>query len=391
VASRAGSTRSASKPWYFQTDQKRSISPEGEIAVATPSFNDLDGALFSVTWSSALLPQRRPTQENLSQLSITESNSCEAEEEEVRVQSLLPSFMFSIQASGYFFRLVGPIQPPDEADLVEVVAHIQSGTLLVCSDGSFHPHRGIGSHAWVFATSTGQILLQGAVPVDCHPKDLSSYRPELGGITSLLFLLTVITKISAITSGQVTLYCDNQSALENVFTSTPKRGIYPLLAVDYDLLVLAKDMLQALPIRVSWAWVKGHYKGDDRKIQHDLNDLVDTLATQFRVAPPAGYEPTSKPMFHQLHAAALYRDGSMVTGKLSTIIYERCFQDKLIQTIKKRTKWSDEVFASVDWDAFGKVFSSYSRFYQTSIAKFVHGLWNTGEQKFLFQQDSVGL
>ena len=35
------------------------------------------------------------------------------------------------------------------------------------------------------------------------------------------------------------LYCDNKSALENVFDSEPKQGIYLLSPVDYDLLILA--------------------------------------------------------------------------------------------------------------------------------------------------------
>mmetsp|Transcript_1981 Transcript_1981/g.3053 ORF Transcript_1981/g.3053 Transcript_1981/m.3053 type:complete len:212 (-) Transcript_1981:2485-3120(-) len=150
-------------------------------------------------------------------------------------------------------------------------------------------------------------------------------------------------------------------------------------------------MLQALPIKVTWGWVKGHYRGDDRKVQHDLNDLVDTLATKFREAPPEGYDPSSKPHFHRLLGAALYRDGSMITGKLSAIVYESRFQDKLIHTIMKRANLTKAAFQDIDWDIFGKVFRSYSRFHQLSIAKFVHGLWNTGEQKVLFKQTQEGL
>lgn len=189
--------------------------------------------------------------------------------------------------------------------------------------------------------------------------------------------------------GQVKLYSDNQSALDNIFDSTPKRGIFPLLAVDYDLFVPAKDMLHSLPIKIAWGWVKGHYTGDNRELQHDLNALVDELATRFQEVPPNGYEPTAKPMFHFLHEAALYKDGSMVTGKLSKIIYERRFLDNLTTTIVKQAKWQPEHFCSVDWDIFGKVFSSYSRFHQISIAKFIHGLWHRGEQKVLFRMDQA--
>ena len=139
----------------------------------------------------------------------------------------------------------------------------------------------------------------------------------------------MISHLGSLESGSVKLYCDNKSALENVFDSEPKRGIYPLLAVDYDLLILAKDLLKALPFRVSGNWVKGHYSGNNREIQHDLNAPVDTLATEFRKDPPEGYEPTAEPHFHPLQEVAIYRDGSMITSKLSTILYEHRFEEKL--------------------------------------------------------------
>jgi len=168
----------------------------------------------------------------------------------------------------------------------------------------------------------------------------ATLSPGVRGITSLLYLLRVLVHIAgSITTGQVMLYLDNKSTLENAFDSELKRGIYPLLAVDYDLLILAKDLLRAMPIQVKCAWVKGHYTGKHREFQHDLNALVDTLATNFRQHPPAGYEPSAAPLFHPLQAVAIYREGSMITSKLSRILYESQFQDGLIQTIMKRAKW----------------------------------------------------
>mmetsp|Transcript_24137 Transcript_24137/g.34594 ORF Transcript_24137/g.34594 Transcript_24137/m.34594 type:complete len:1267 (+) Transcript_24137:682-4482(+) len=384
-------TRKAKKPWYFRDKGSTSLPPEGIIAAVTPVFNVTDGDLFTVIWSEPLPPRRGRQQERSTHPIDEDDSSTSAQSENIQMPQLLPKFLENVEASEYFRRLVGPIQYPSEADILEIITNIISGTLLVCSDGSFSPHSGTGSHAWVFATAEGQALLQGAGPIDCHPEHLSSYRPELGGITSLLFLLTVVVRLGAIANGQVKLYCDNKSALENVFEEIPKRGIYPLLAVDYDLLVLAKDLLKNLPIKVSWGWVKGHYSGDNRQVQHDLNALVDTLATQFRQDPAAGYEPTAYPMFHPLHKAAVYIDGSMVTKTLSKAIYEQRFQVALMNTVKKRAKWTEVTFQNIDWDIFGKVFKSYSRFHQISIAKFVHGLWNTGEQKVLFKQEEEGL
>ena len=57
----------------------------------------------------------------------------------------------------------------------------------------------------------------------------------------------------------------------------------------------------------------------------------------------------------------------------------------------KRAKWTKEDFGNIDWEIFGKVFKSYSRFYQIGVAKFVHNLWNTGAQKVLYKLDEAGL
>jgi len=240
-------TRSTERVWYFINAPQISDPPTGELAAATPSFNVMDGDLLTITWSGKFPPPERTQLVEMAQTQHEEASEA-LQASTLYLPQMLPNFIASINASDYFRHLVGPIQQPREEDLVEITSYIRSGTLLVCSDGSFHPHSGMGSHAWVFATSTGHILLQGAGPIDCHPKQLSSYRPELGGITSLLFLLAVIVRTGSVTTGQVKLYCDNQSALDNVFNSTPKRGIDPLLKVDYDLLVLAKDLVNTLPI-----------------------------------------------------------------------------------------------------------------------------------------------
>ena len=385
VSTRARGTRASAKPWYSRDRRRISRRPEGKLAVAT-LITEPDEELFTIVLSPEL-PFVGQVQAN----EDAEEAESSSEADLLLLPSHVDSFYSLIDTSAYFKRLVGPILPPAQADLLEIANQITDSELLVCSDGSFSQYSGTGSHGWVFSTATGDILLQGAGPIDGIPQLLSSYRPELGGITANLFLLTVIVKIFGIEAGGVTLFCDNKSALENVFDPVPRRGIYPLLAVDYDLLVLAKDLAKALPIKVRPEWVKGHYKGNDRLVQHDLNDLVDTMADRFRRNPPKGFTPTSSPLYHPRHGAVLLRQRSMITSKMKQIVYEQLFQEPLINTICKRFKWSPEAFQKVDWDIFGKTFRTYSKFSQIGIAKFVHGQWNTGAQKVKFKQDDQGL
>jgi hypothetical protein len=115
-----------------------------------------------------------------------------------------------------------------------MIMYISDHSLLACSDGSFDPKVGLGSHSWLFADPEGMLLWSGAGPSDGHPNLMSSYRTELGGVTTILYLISVLVQNSDILDGSVTIYCDNQGALDNIFAEFPKWGIYPLLEVDYD-------------------------------------------------------------------------------------------------------------------------------------------------------------
>ena len=381
------STRRASQPWYVASQSRLSSRPESGIAVATVRQQDMDGDMFTIIWSDALPPA--PSRQHRER--SVDSFSTQSTETSQGIPEYLPIFRQQVQSSAYFKRLIGPIQHLKEEELLEIANRITEGSLLTCSDGSFHPHQGIGSNAWIFSTPEGEILLKGAGPIDCNPISLSSYRPELGGMAAVLYLLQVIVQVYGVQSGVVTLFCDNKSALDNTFDTVPKRGIYPLLATDYDMLILSKDILRRLPIKVIGKHVKGHYKGDERRIEHDLNALADTMAEQFRLDPPKGYEPTSFPLFHRSHVAAAYIEGSMITSKLKQQVYARMYQKDLERTVCKRNRWTEGIFSRIDWHLFGKVFNAYSKFRQISIAKYVHGLWNTGKQKLLFKQDKQGL
>lgn len=198
-------TRSANKPWYSQTIRRPCRHPQDKLAAVTIHSSVMDGDLFTITWSAVLPTGYLPITQPLHEATTPSSTSSEAGDD-LRIPEFLPRILDAINASKYFKRLIGPFQPPTEANLLDIANAISTGTLLVCSDGSFCSHSGTGSHAWLFSTSIGVVLFQGAGPIDCFPYLLSSYRPELGGITALLFLLSVLTKAYDIAEGSVTLF-----------------------------------------------------------------------------------------------------------------------------------------------------------------------------------------
>jgi len=48
-------------------------------------------------------------------------------------------------------------------------------------------------------------------------------------------------------------------------------------------------LVQLIPIPLIGKWVKGHYTGKTREIQHDMNDIVDDLASRHLERPPKNF------------------------------------------------------------------------------------------------------
>ncbi len=155
--------------------------------------------------------------------------------------------------------------------------------LYVCADGSYVKELQQGCHDWVFSTPHHRILWKGASPAISHPMVMLPYHVEFSGLTSVPFTLLWICTTQGIDSSSVRIFCDNESALHRVF-ATIQVSNNPLgqLSLDIDLITCARDVLLQLPVDVKVAkeWVKGHYTGNQRKIQHDLNDLADKLAVE---------------------------------------------------------------------------------------------------------------
>ncbi len=134
---------------------------------------------------------------------------------------------------------------------LELVEAIRIHDLHVCSDGAFRKTIGRGSHAWVFSTADQNVLWKGAGPALGHPDLMTSYRAELAGLTSVLFVLHWVCKHFLIEDGTVIIYCDNDAALnETFYPGLASNNPYTQLSADMDLISTARDLLSQLPITV---------------------------------------------------------------------------------------------------------------------------------------------
>jgi len=83
-----------------------------------------------------------------------------------------------------------------------------------------------GSHAWILSSVETFVRLEGAGPADGNPTTMSSYRPELQGLIALLTVIASLATTYSITSGAVTIACDNISAVNKVEDMLTNPNLY---------------------------------------------------------------------------------------------------------------------------------------------------------------------
>jgi hypothetical protein len=185
----------------------------------------------------------------------------------------------------------------------------------------------------------------------------------------------------------VTIYCDNKSALHSTFHCTAQ-GITPFCTADYNLIHLAKYFIQCLPITTLGTWVKGHYSGKNKQIEHDLNHTADQLATPHRAKQSPPYKGIKNPPTYPGYKIRLIHSGSPLTSKFYTKITQALHEQNLITFILCRTNWTPRIFSSVNWEAHRRAFQWLTKDQQIPIAKLIHQQANTNRQNHLFYKTS---
>jgi hypothetical protein len=234
----------------------------------------------------------------------------------------------------------------------------------------------------VLASAVRGTVSSGSGVDDGHPALMSSYRSELGGILALLYIIYRICKYYDLSSGKAVFYCDNKVAIGNSFKSAPS-GITPFFQPDYDLLGLIHELVTLILITVVGNWVKGHYTGTERQLQHDLNDEADKLASNhlFNQSPPFNTHKCPQPF--PGYRVLLY-DNSVITFKYYSVLLSALHEQELVTYILRKTKWTTSTFHLVHWTAHSSAYRKLTVHRQIQISKLIHNLANTNRQNHIY-------
>jgi ribonuclease HI len=270
--------------------------------------------------------------------------------------------------------------PEDKA--MALSSSISQGELVVCCDGSFNPLLHTGSYGTVFATKSSP-LLEFSGPCNGSPHQLSAHRAELCSIVVTLKTILAVYKMYNCEGGSVSIYNDCSKAIKQIIT--PGWKFKRFLIDNYDLIGEAITLLQNLrqTNTINLLWVKGHYTGKQRELQHDLNARVHKIVTKFaqeRPCPPATCEPPSTTgSIHLQHALTL---------KWQATVQEEYHKVLLQLTICKNAGWTDNIFSRVDWDALQRCLLKVPWVTRIGYCKLLHNLLNTNEQNCRYYKTS---
>ena len=230
----------------------------------------------------------------------------------------------------------------------EIINQIQSGNIVLCSDGSVIQER--GTFGFVVATTDGRRL------VKCHGPApgafVNSFRSEAYGVLATMLWLHRATQDTANTN-HVTLihYLDNKSviarierAVETTFTQPNHR-----LQAEQDVIDEICYVVQQLPIKINFKWIKGHQDSRTPLNMLPLNAQLNCEADY----EASTYNPEHNYPWHQVpplpHTPCqLVIQGKSITAKIKTRVQEAATTPALFAYLQSRFRWSDEVMTLID-------------------------------------------
>ena len=153
------------------------------------------------------------------------------------------------------------VLPNDNCQLIATA--IVQGTAIAVCDGLYDPRDHLGTTAFVMvANKQDKKPLTAANWSPGILSDQSAYRSELTGVDSVLAAVDIVVKQYKITSGEITIALDCDTALKTCPPSKPLN----IQQVFLDVLQDIRNRIKLLPITVKWRLVEEHQKEEGNKM-----------------------------------------------------------------------------------------------------------------------------
>ena len=280
-----------------------------------------------------------------------------------------------------------------EGDLEDIASALQDGTLQDALDRSVKDKK--GTSAWIIEPThitRSETNMSGAGPVDGNPEYLNSTRAERSGFLGPIFAVYQIAKKFELRQGKITMHMDNISSFQQGDPPKPREGAQGHHCGDYNLKKIKQlytDELKERNITIEFQHVKAHQ--DEKKNRPKNKDGTIPPLTQAALLnkdcdarAEKCYDETTQSnkriIPHTSIKVYFESNGVINTGKLFAQILRDQYGPTLKEYIKKKLKFSEEQFESVDWPSAQAIFKQNTFNQQVRITKSItHWLPIIGE------------
>ena len=264
---------------------------------------------------------------------------------------------------------------------------LRKGSAIIASDGSAKNDNSFApaTQGWVvFGTST-KCRVSGHGTVPGGGENISSLRPELGGLCGALSAVDVILQTQPTpTQGkpiELNALLDNKAVIQRIklWNVVNTSGVQN---PEFDLLQAAKDITTKNSIKLSPRHIKSHQDRDQdyeslswqARLNCDCDELAESVRSCHHCLRTAHQHYTLPPG----HGATLSIGGKFITGHMSRQIKEASYRQETIEYISLNAKWSSPAtFNRVDWKARTIAFKKIRRNNKITIFKLEFGLFAT--------------
>ncbi len=279
-------------------------------------------------------------------LSVVSSSAHHVQPSPITTATTLEQLILNLPASAQW--AVNRLHRQDDGEAFAQA--ILNGTAIIVSDGSLKLQ--LGTAAFILE-GTENVYIEGVHAVPGPIQDGDSHRCEVSGLFGAVILANLIAQLHNITTGKVTIACDNQAAI-NIFDPNylPKPK-----SRNFDLVNALHHALQSSPFEWDPHHVLGH---QDSKRRHQplthlelLNIYMDKRAKAYW-----SHVLTSHPSFPTVPQHAVYNEGwqlwagdTKVTQPSSDALYSLILSPRTKRWWVRHKHLKAEAFDDVDWDA----------------------------------------
>ena len=289
-------------------------------------------------------------------------------------------------------QILGNIQLPDD-DGEYVYKSIQNGVAIAASDGSVVTidNESYGGHSYsIQAWDTDKHRISGEAPTP-HSTNVSSLTTELYGLLASTLLIYILGKkydTDQNLNASTIITADNKQAIQMGNEWNTPLNISETNTHEYDLWTLLYQLKTAVPLTVSYKWIKGHqdqlksgekiYGPFTRPVQ--LNIQMDHLAK--RAAKQSSSMPVRRPVYSTT-TMGLYTPHDVYIGDIHEYIQYAMTAKPLIDYLIRKNDWTFDLIQQINWYALECALSKYKSCYRIQIVQLMHDWQFTGTRKQL--------